>query len=37
MDVKLGTFNVLNLALPGEVFYPDDRPYSQAEFKAKTD
>lgn len=36
MVVKVGTFNVLNLALPGEHFYPDDRPYSQTEFEKKT-
>lgn len=35
MDVKLGTFNVLNLARPGERYYPDDPPYSAAEFEKK--
>ncbi len=37
MDVKVGTFNVLNLARPGDVFYPDQRPYSSAEFDEKAD
>ncbi|TQM37488.1 endonuclease/exonuclease/phosphatase family protein [Pseudonocardia cypriaca] len=37
MDIKVGTFNVLNLARPGETFYPDDRPYSLAEFDRKAD
>ncbi len=35
MDVKIGTFNVLNLARPGEPFYPDDKPYSAAEYEKK--
>ncbi|WP_369255330.1 endonuclease/exonuclease/phosphatase family protein [Geodermatophilus amargosae] len=35
MDVKIGTFNVLNLARPGERFYPDERPYSAAEYEEK--
>ena len=35
MDVKVGTFNVLNLARPGEPFYPDDKPYSAAEYEEK--
>ncbi len=37
MDVKVGTFNVLNLALPGELFYPDEPPYSLTEFNRKAD
>lgn len=37
MDVKIGTFNVLNLALPGQVFYDDEDPYSEAEFGRKAD
>ena len=37
MDVKVGTFNVLNLARPGEVFYPDQRPYSVPEFEKKAE
>jgi hypothetical protein len=35
MDVKVGTFNVLNLARPGERFYPDQQPYTMAEFEQK--
>jgi Endonuclease/Exonuclease/phosphatase family len=35
VDVKIGTFNVLNLARPGERFYPDERPYSAAEYEEK--
>jgi hypothetical protein len=35
MDVKVGTFNVLNLARPGERFYPDEKPYSAAEYEDK--
>jgi endonuclease/exonuclease/phosphatase family metal-dependent hydrolase len=35
MDVKVGTFNVLNLARPGERFYPDERPYTLTEFDEK--
>jgi hypothetical protein len=37
MDVKLGAFNVLNLARPGERYYPDEVPYSEAEFDRKAD
>lgn len=37
MDVKVGTFNVLNLARPGEPFYPDERPYSLTEFDKKAE
>lgn len=37
MDVKVGTFNVLNLARLGERPYPDDDPYSEAEFDKKAD
>ncbi len=33
--VKVSTFNVLNLALPGREFYRDERPYSQAEYDGK--
>ncbi|PWW25056.1 endonuclease/exonuclease/phosphatase family protein [Geodermatophilus normandii] len=35
MDVEIGTFNLLNLARPGERYYPDERPYSQAEYEQK--
>ncbi|CRK57942.1 Endonuclease/exonuclease/phosphatase family protein [Alloactinosynnema sp. L-07] len=35
MILKVGTFNVLNLALPGVPYYPDERPYSDAEFDKK--
>jgi hypothetical protein len=35
MDVKVGTFNVLNLAREGERFYPDEKPYTAAEYDAK--
>jgi predicted extracellular nuclease len=37
VDVKVGTFNVLNLARPGEQFYPDQRPYTLTEFDRKAD
>jgi predicted extracellular nuclease len=37
VNIKVGTFNVLNLARPGVHFYPDDPPYSQAEFDKKAD
>jgi endonuclease/exonuclease/phosphatase family metal-dependent hydrolase len=37
MDIKVGTFNVLNLARTGEVFYDDQRPYSPTEFDRKAD
>src|SRR3712207_3873971 len=33
--VKVGTFNVLNLARPGEPYYPDEEPYSAAEYEEK--
>ncbi len=33
---KVGTFNVLNLALPGQKTYSGDEPYSEAEFQEKT-
>ncbi len=33
--IKVGTFNVLNLALPGQVTYPNDTPYTDDEYKAK--
>ncbi|WNG15172.1 endonuclease/exonuclease/phosphatase family protein [Cystobacter fuscus] len=32
---KVGTFNVLNLALPGQVTYPNDRPFSKEEYAEK--
>lgn len=35
MILKVGTFNVLNLALPDVPYYPDERPYSIAEFDRK--
>ena len=35
MVVKVGTFNVLNLARPGERYYPDEKPYSAAEYEKK--
>ncbi len=35
MDVKVGTFNVLNLAREGERYYPDERPYSAPEYAEK--
>lgn len=35
MIVKVGTFNVLNLALPEVPYYPDELPYSIAEFDRK--
>ncbi|MBC6446155.1 endonuclease/exonuclease/phosphatase family protein [Actinokineospora xionganensis] len=35
MTVKVGTFNVLNLALPEVPYYPDELPYSIAEFDRK--
>jgi Endonuclease/Exonuclease/phosphatase family len=37
MTIKVGTFNVLNLARPGERYYPDEAPYSDAEFARKAD
>lgn len=36
-SIKVGTFNVLNLALPGETFYTDQPAYDDAEFNAKAD
>jgi Endonuclease/Exonuclease/phosphatase family len=35
MDVKVGTFNVLNLAREGERYYPDEPPYTAAEYDRK--
>ncbi len=35
MDVKVGTFNVLNLAREGERYYPDEAPYSATEYEEK--
>lgn len=35
MDVKIGTFNALNLARPGEKYYDDTPPYTPAEFEKK--
>ncbi|SNS24648.1 Endonuclease/Exonuclease/phosphatase family protein [Geodermatophilus saharensis] len=35
MDVKVGTFNVLNLAREGERFYPDEKPYTAGEYARK--
>ncbi|MBM7809053.1 endonuclease/exonuclease/phosphatase family metal-dependent hydrolase [Geodermatophilus bullaregiensis] len=35
MNVRIGTFNVLNLARPGERYYPDEAPYSVAEYEEK--
>jgi endonuclease/exonuclease/phosphatase family protein len=35
MDVKVGTFNVLNLAREGERYYPDEKPYTAAEYEKK--
>src|SRR4028119_1926651 len=35
MVVKVGTFNVFNLARPGEPYYPDEKPYSAAEYEKK--
>ena len=34
---KVGTFNVLNLALPGQKTYPNDEPYSEKEYRKKID
>lgn len=36
-EIRLATFNVLNLALPGTVFYDNLPPYTQAEYDAKLD
>ena len=35
MDIKVGTFNVLNLAREGERYYPDEKPYTAAEYDRK--
>ena len=35
MAVKVGTFNLRNLARARESFYPDERPYSEAEYERK--
>jgi hypothetical protein len=35
VNIKIGTFNVLNLALPAVPYYDDDPPYSEAEFEQK--
>src|SRR3712207_3254572 len=35
MDIKVGTFNVLNLARKGERYYPDEKPYTAAEYDQK--
>ena len=35
MDVKVGTFNVFNLAREGERYYPDEKPYTAAEYDQK--
>src|SRR3712207_913186 len=35
MDVKVGTFNVLNLAREGERYYPDEKPYTAREYDEK--
>ncbi len=32
---KVGTFNVLNLALPGQVTYANDRPFSEEQYQSK--
>lgn len=34
---KVGTFNVLNLALPGQVTYSNDRPFNDREYQDKID
>lgn len=34
-ELRLATFNVLNLAPPGVRFYPDQEPYTQAQYDAK--
>lgn len=34
-EIRLATFNVCNLALPGTNFYDDQPPYSPAEYDAK--
>ncbi len=35
MAVKIGTFNLFNLARAGERYYPDQAPYSAAEYERK--
>jgi endonuclease/exonuclease/phosphatase family metal-dependent hydrolase len=35
VDVKIGTFNTLNLARAGERYYPDEKPYTSAEYDEK--
>ena len=37
MDIKIGTFNVLNLARPGQTFYDTDDPYSEDEYEHKVE
>jgi predicted extracellular nuclease len=37
VNVKVATFNVMNLARPGERFYDDQDPYSEAEYDEKAD
>ncbi|MBC7501829.1 MAG: endonuclease/exonuclease/phosphatase family protein [Herminiimonas sp.] len=34
-EIRFATFNVCNLALPGEHFYPDQEPYTQQQYDAK--
>ena len=34
-EIRFATFNVLNLALPGSRFYPNQEPYSIAQYDAK--
>jgi len=36
-EVRFATFNLLNLALPGMRFYPDQEPYTQARYDAKVE
>ncbi|MES2832635.1 MAG: endonuclease/exonuclease/phosphatase family protein [Pseudomonadota bacterium] len=36
-EVRFATFNLLNLALPGIRFYPDQEPYTQARYDAKVE
>lgn len=35
-ELRLATFNVCNLALPGMKYYDDQEPYTLAEYEAKT-
>lgn len=35
-EIRFATFNVCNLALPGEKFYEDQEPYSTDDYEAKT-